>query len=206
MKKSEVTRSRILEGALRAMSRHGYDGASMDRIAREAGVNKSLIYYYFKSKAEIRQTLQDDFLSGIVQLFRHWTSESYDLRDPAQLQHVFDEVFTFQSAHSALLRLVLTESLKEGAGASAVMQLLSQLMGALEQDRVPIAQSLNLAVRPDEDAMQTLVTEFFTLYGPMILFIVLRDSWSEYFSIDSRELETRFAQAMRETHISRHLG
>ena len=35
----------------------GFDGARVDDIAKEASVNKALIYYYFKSKDEILDTL-----------------------------------------------------------------------------------------------------------------------------------------------------
>jgi TetR/AcrR family transcriptional regulator len=47
------TRRKIVEAAKRAFSKYGYDGVSMEDIAREAGVKKALIYYYFPSKDKL---------------------------------------------------------------------------------------------------------------------------------------------------------
>jgi len=41
----------ILDAARAEFAEHGYAGARVDRIAARAGLNKQLIYYYFRSKA-----------------------------------------------------------------------------------------------------------------------------------------------------------
>ena len=46
----EQTRAAILQAAVREFARHGLAGARTDAIAREAKVNKALLYYYFKDK------------------------------------------------------------------------------------------------------------------------------------------------------------
>jgi TetR/AcrR family transcriptional repressor of mexJK operon len=43
----------ILDGAAFVFARDGYEGASMSRIAAEAGVSKGTLYNYFASKAEL---------------------------------------------------------------------------------------------------------------------------------------------------------
>jgi AcrR family transcriptional regulator len=43
----------ILDGAALVFARDGYEGASMSRIASEAGVSKGTLYNYFTSKAEL---------------------------------------------------------------------------------------------------------------------------------------------------------
>ncbi len=47
------TREKILQAALEAFAEKGFDGVSVDEIARRAGVKKALIYYYFPSKEEL---------------------------------------------------------------------------------------------------------------------------------------------------------
>jgi AcrR family transcriptional regulator len=44
---------RILEAADRLFCERGFDGVSMRDVARLAGVNKALTFYYFNSKAEL---------------------------------------------------------------------------------------------------------------------------------------------------------
>jgi len=54
---SAVTRSAILKAAAEAYAKHGLAGARTDGIAAAAGVNKALLYYYFKSKEELYQSV-----------------------------------------------------------------------------------------------------------------------------------------------------
>lgn len=52
--KSQVRRGRkfeqVLEGATQVFLQHGFEGASVDDIAREAGVSKATLYSYFPDK------------------------------------------------------------------------------------------------------------------------------------------------------------
>lgn len=46
-------RRQIIEGAQRVFLENGFDAASMNEIARAAGVSKGTLYVYFKSKEEL---------------------------------------------------------------------------------------------------------------------------------------------------------
>jgi len=48
--RAELTRGRILSAAVDQFAEHGLSGARTEAIAEAAGVNKALLYYYFKSK------------------------------------------------------------------------------------------------------------------------------------------------------------
>jgi AcrR family transcriptional regulator len=58
-RRSEATRTRIVEAALRLFSQHGYDRTTMRAIAREAGVSVGNAYYYFGSKDHLVQGFYD---------------------------------------------------------------------------------------------------------------------------------------------------
>jgi len=47
----------ILNGALKVFKSKGIEGATMDEIAHEADFGKATLYYYFKSKEEIFNTI-----------------------------------------------------------------------------------------------------------------------------------------------------
>ncbi|MFZ1083490.1 MAG: TetR/AcrR family transcriptional regulator [Terracidiphilus sp.] len=51
--RADQTRARILDAAIRAFSENGLAGARTEQIAEEAGVNKALLYYYFKGKDDL---------------------------------------------------------------------------------------------------------------------------------------------------------
>ncbi|MEP6919267.1 MAG: helix-turn-helix domain-containing protein, partial [Acidobacteriota bacterium] len=56
------TRQRLLKAAAAEFAARGFAGASVDRIARTARVNKAMIYYHFTSKAGLyREILRDMF-------------------------------------------------------------------------------------------------------------------------------------------------
>jgi len=51
--RADQTRARILEAAIGEFSEHGLAGARTEQIAEAAGVNKALLYYYFRSKDDL---------------------------------------------------------------------------------------------------------------------------------------------------------
>jgi AcrR family transcriptional regulator len=52
-KKSDLRREAILQHALALFDSQGFANTSLDDIARETGVKREAIYYYFKNRAEI---------------------------------------------------------------------------------------------------------------------------------------------------------
>jgi AcrR family transcriptional regulator len=59
---SVSTRARILQTAGQVFAEAGLAGARTEAIAAAAGVNKALLYYYFKSKDGLYQAVLDDHL------------------------------------------------------------------------------------------------------------------------------------------------
>lgn len=49
----KVTEIKILEAAKKVFVDKGMDGARMQEIANEAGINKALLHYYFRTKAQL---------------------------------------------------------------------------------------------------------------------------------------------------------
>jgi AcrR family transcriptional regulator len=56
-RQDNAKRRQILDGARRAFLANGFDAASMNEIAREAGVSKGTLYVYFKSKEELFEAI-----------------------------------------------------------------------------------------------------------------------------------------------------
>ena len=63
--KPEESRAAILQAAAHEFAAHGVAGARTDAIAREARVNKALLYYYFKDKETLYGAVLDDAFSGL---------------------------------------------------------------------------------------------------------------------------------------------
>jgi len=60
------TERRILCSAEKVFYRQGYDGARMQEIADEAGINKALLHYYFRSKDRLFDAVFSDAVLRLV--------------------------------------------------------------------------------------------------------------------------------------------
>ena len=56
---------RIIDAAREEFARRGYEGARVERIARLAGVNKQLLFYYYRSKRGLFQTVVNRSVSEL---------------------------------------------------------------------------------------------------------------------------------------------
>ena len=61
----EKTRAAILKAAVHEFASEGVAGARTDQIARAAGVNKALLYYYFKDKEALYGAVVDSIFEGM---------------------------------------------------------------------------------------------------------------------------------------------
>lgn len=56
---SEEKQQRILRAALREFTEHSFELASTNRIVKDAGIGKGMLFYYFKSKKDLYHYLVD---------------------------------------------------------------------------------------------------------------------------------------------------
>ena len=76
--KEELRRTQIKEAAINLFSSKGYNQATMDDIVIEAGISKSLIYWYWKSKSALLKELIDTCMQPYVDFLQ----ELVDSKDP----------------------------------------------------------------------------------------------------------------------------
>lgn len=63
--RADHTRARILDAAIQSFSGNGLAGARTEQIAEEAGVNKALLYYYFRSKEDLYAAALEQVVESI---------------------------------------------------------------------------------------------------------------------------------------------
>ena len=66
IKKSEVTRSRILDVALDLFRRQGFEETTMRGIAADAGVSLGSAYYYFESKEDLVMAFYERAIEAMI--------------------------------------------------------------------------------------------------------------------------------------------
>lgn len=60
------SRQKILDAALEVFAKQGYHSATVDAIAKTAGISKGLIYNYFKSKEDVLQELMIGMMEALM--------------------------------------------------------------------------------------------------------------------------------------------
>lgn len=116
MRNAEATKERILDAAMTEFSAYGIAGARVDRIAKNAGCNKNLIYIYFENKETLFTTVLQKHLARV------YDDVSFTADDlPGYAGRVFD----FALANPDLMRLMTwfgleqaTIAAPEGRGAT----------------------------------------------------------------------------------------
>jgi AcrR family transcriptional regulator len=63
--RSEETRTKILDAAVKLFSSRGFNAASVDEICTEAGISKGAFYHHFESKQALFLALLDGWLQTI---------------------------------------------------------------------------------------------------------------------------------------------
>ena len=103
-------------GIRKASSRHGIAGARTDAIAREARVNKALLYYYFKDKETLYGAVLDDAFSGLKNaVFQVLDS---DLPPREKMLAYAGKYFDFIAANQLYPRLMQREMMRAREGQS----------------------------------------------------------------------------------------
>lgn len=72
---SDERKAQILEAALKIFARKGFFGARTDDIAKEAGVSKGLLYWYFESKDAIIHALLDWLFEPDLRALEHLVAQ-----------------------------------------------------------------------------------------------------------------------------------
>jgi len=76
----DATRETLLTSAAEEIHRHGYAGASLDRILALSGVTKGALYHHFGSKAELAYAVIDEVLRPMIEL--RWLDPLEEAQDP----------------------------------------------------------------------------------------------------------------------------
>jgi TetR/AcrR family transcriptional regulator len=112
----EKTRAAILKAALEEFSHEGVAGARTDQIARRAGVNKALLYYYFKDKEGLYASALEEVFSGLSARIMA-TLESPGLPPREKLLKYVEAHFDYIASAPGYPRLVQREFMRTGGRA-----------------------------------------------------------------------------------------
>jgi TetR/AcrR family transcriptional regulator len=105
--KDSNTEEKILEAAKTAFMTHGLYGARMQDIANNAGINKALLHYYFRSKEKLFDHIFEGALSKYFEQMQVFSDTSLPIEE--RLYRYIDNVIDFLSEYPQMAMFIIKE-------------------------------------------------------------------------------------------------
>ncbi len=110
---AEASKEAIIRHATALFSEKGYTSASMDELAQRCGLNKAMVFYYFKNKKGLYEAVMQSVLEEIYRVITEQNS-AYDSPEAALRGFVFTYA-RYAQTHPYLPALLLKELSDSGA-------------------------------------------------------------------------------------------
>ncbi|MDH3731921.1 MAG: TetR family transcriptional regulator [Gemmatimonadota bacterium] len=152
------TEQRIFDAALHVFSNKGQDGARMQEIADHAKINRALLHYYFRSKAQLYEAV---FAHGFEQFVSGLTPSLREERGFEETLGTFVRGYIdYLHGHQEMARLMLNECLCGGPVLTSYLERAKEnpegFPALVMEDRIRAAVAAG-EVRPI-DSEQTMLT------------------------------------------------
>nr|WP_043268185.1 TetR/AcrR family transcriptional regulator [Streptomyces sp. CT34] len=102
--RSQARRAELIATGRKLFADTSYDALSMDDIARQAGVAKGLIYYYFTNKRGYYLAIIEDAVAELVER----AGSTHDLPPVERVQRTVDGYLRYAQHHQAAYRAIVT--------------------------------------------------------------------------------------------------
>lgn len=176
-------KSTILKVAQQLFAEKGYNATGMDEIASKSEIPKSLIYYHFKNKEGLLNTIITNFIDEYNKL----------LHDQTHGIEKISVYIAFLKQNKECARIVISESLKTGNNQNLPFKLLSPLM------EIDAEQACNKKMDHAH-----WISELFTSILPSILFACYEEDLCSHFDVSAEQMEKDFFTAYKLTHGAYH--
>ncbi len=206
-KTQNQSRERILRAAEQLFAANGFSGTGVDAIAREAGINKATIYYYFPSKQAILDCLIEEFLAHFMKtaisilenkdaaaVLAQSISASNDtifFKDSAGVERMLgfldgwlDHFIGIFTENRDIIRIMFAESVKDGEN----QQLLFRLSDLIASGAGEYQQRLTGLGFPQLN-LEAVVMKFFGGILPLAYFAVCSDAWTAHYNMTEQALK-----------------
>jgi TetR/AcrR family transcriptional regulator len=105
--KDSNTEQKIIEAAKTSFMTHGLYGARMQDIANNAGINKALLHYYFRSKEKLFDHVFEGALSKYFQQMLIFSDTSMPIE--ARIHRYIDNMIDFLSEYPQMAMFIIKE-------------------------------------------------------------------------------------------------
>jgi len=169
----EQSRAAILQAAVSEFAREGVSAARTDAIAKSAGVNKALLYYYFADKEALYQAVLDQVFGGVREAIHHALSQPLPPRE--RLIAYVCAHYDYIASNPLYPRIVHAEFLRAGRDASRLQRIAKEYFRPVFTDVAALlAEGMETgefrAVNPVHfiPSMVSVIVFYFTTAAPIM--------------------------------------
>lgn len=180
----ESKKNIILKSAIRLFAEKGYDATGMEEIAAKSEIPKSLIYYHFKSKEDLLNTIIASFIDEYKQILHD---------NQVQGIEKISIYIEYLKQNKDCAKIMISESLKTGNNQNLLFKALTPLM------EIDTDKPSNLEI---DNAHW--ITELFTSIIPSVLFVCYEENWCNFFGVSAEQAEADYFTAYHMTHGAYH--
>jgi len=177
-----TTKQKILTEAEKLFAVKGFEGTGIEEIARNVGIRKSVIYYHFKNKDQILQTMLDGFVARGV-AFKKSFFERYAGNFMERLDVIMEEMIEFMEENRRIVTILLMESIKNPQQVPLLE--LWNFQSPAAQEVVASAEAHHIdTVKAFDRDLEGMHEAFFMLSLPLVGYTVFSDRWCERYGFD----------------------
>jgi AcrR family transcriptional regulator len=213
-KENIEARERILNASIELFSKKGFDAASVNEIAEQANVTKALIYYYFKSKEEILDSLVHSLMDNITSIamdFIHanivqtikdgkldiepdrlrFVDEEARKRFSQNMTVYFEDILNYSIEHRAVIRILMLESLKSSKHHNDLFK----IVDLTSSDNI-IFKTISEADKDFNYSDDMILFKFFFTTVPLFNFAAYYDDYKDISGLSDEKLLSSFLQSV----------
>jgi AcrR family transcriptional regulator len=184
-----TSKQRILKVAERMFAEQGFDRARVEAIAAQAGVNKALIYYYFKSKEDMLDRIVEQIIDEGRALQETVLREMGGHETSAPLpEGVFKQALSrtleLLEKRRDVLNIVFMQALKKQTARNPLFRYLDSTL------KFPLLPGQSPRAPADQTALS--MQTFYLGFLPLLCFVLLNDKWCKHYRVPPEEAKARF--------------
>ncbi|MBF9018832.1 MULTISPECIES: TetR/AcrR family transcriptional regulator [unclassified Oceanispirochaeta] len=179
----------ILSVSERLFADKGFDATGIDEIAREVGITKSVIYYHFKNKSEIRKVLINRFIQETMGL-KKMSAEHQVRESNIDANHFIPIMIQFLKKRERIIRIMMAQTMT-AESANPLFNFWDKNVDIAKDYR----QKLFDESRDTHTKDNFLEVYFFTLI-PIFSYFAFADSWCRHYDMERKDTDGIFSDGL----------
>jgi AcrR family transcriptional regulator len=156
------TRARIQQIAIELFSENGYEATSLREIAERLGVTKAALYYHFKTKDEIIESLVSDQIARIQQLLDWAKDQPRTIETRREFVRRYAEMLAVHDHHKLMRFFERNQSsMQQHKSGGQMRERMTEMLDVLTVPEAPLPDQIRCAL-----AIFALHSTWFTVRDP----------------------------------------